>query len=145
MTDDEIRVERRVAAPPSSVYRYLTDESRWNRWQGVGAAIQPAPGGELRIEMGDGSLACGQFVELVPDRRVVFTWGWRDGAFGVAPGSSIVEIDLLPDGDGTLVRLSHRCLPGTAREPHHGGWVLYLDRLEVVATGGDPGPDPISG
>ena len=140
MTDDVIRVERRVAAPPASVYRYLTDQARWNRWQGVGGAIDQAPGGELRIEMGDGRLACGQFVELVPDRRVVFTWGWRDGAFGVAPGSSVVEIELVPDGDGTLIRLSHRGLPGPAREPHLDGWTLYAERLGICAEGGVPGP-----
>jgi uncharacterized protein YndB with AHSA1/START domain len=122
----------------------LTDASRWNRWQGVGGAIKAAPGGELRIEMGDGSLACGQFTELVPDRRVVFTWGWNDGAYGLAPGSSVVQIDLVPDGDGTLIRLFHRGLPGPAREPHHAGWSMYLERLGVCARGGDPGPVPRS-
>ena len=51
----------------------------------------------------------------------------------------------LPDGDGALVRSSHRGLPGAAREAQQAGWVLYLGRLGVLAAGGDPGPDPMTG
>jgi hypothetical protein len=61
---------------------------------------------------------------------------------GVPPGSSRVEIALEPEGDGTLVRLRHFDLPEQAREMHGQGRALYLARLEIAATGGDPGPDP---
>jgi uncharacterized protein YndB with AHSA1/START domain len=143
VTDDAITIERRVAAPPGRVYQYLTDGERWSRWQGLGTVLEAAPGGELRIRMGDGNVACGQFVELVPDRRVVFTWGWRDGSYDLAPGSSTVTIDLLPDGDGTLVRLTHTGLPSPARDPHRNGWERYADRLVACAEGREPEPDPM--
>jgi len=84
-------------------------------------------------------------VEVIPYRRVVFTWGWEGGKEGsspVPPGSSTVEITLTPDGDGTIVRLVHRDLPEGERDKHAQGWELYLDRLAVVASGRDPGPDP---
>ena len=48
---------------------------------------------------------------------------------------------LIPDGEGTLVRLAHRDLPAEARDSHRAGWTHYLDRLAIVAPGGDPGPD----
>jgi uncharacterized protein YndB with AHSA1/START domain len=84
----------------------------------------------------------GSFLEIDPPRRVVFTWGWENSDLLVPPGSSTVEIDLVPDGDGTLLRLVHRGLPPRTRAPHGEGWNHYLDRLVIRAEGGDPGPDP---
>jgi uncharacterized protein YndB with AHSA1/START domain len=106
------------------------------------AQIEAIPGGLLRLAMADGSMAEGRFVELVPDERVVFTWGWQ-GSATVPPGSTTVEIELSPDGDGTLVRLTHRGLPPEDRVIHEIGWVHYLSRLAVAAGGGDPGPDAL--
>jgi hypothetical protein len=39
----------------------------------------------------------------------------------VAPGSSTVEIDLIPEGGDTIVRLIHRDLPDEAFESHREG------------------------
>jgi uncharacterized protein YndB with AHSA1/START domain len=145
MTDEqELRLERRIAAPRAIVYRHLTDSVRWARWQGATAEIEPTPGGMFRLAMANGTTAEGRFVELVPDERVLFTWGWR-GSPSVPPGSSTVEIELLADGDGTLVRLTHRGLPAEERAIHELGWRTYLPRLAMVASGGDPGPEPTRG
>lgn len=75
--------------------------------------------------------------------------GWTDPAMGVAPGSSLVEVDLAPDGDGTLVRLVHRGLASDgARLLHDDGWGRFLSRLAAVVTGDDlpayPSGDPAS-
>lgn len=134
-------VERYIEAEPAQVYRYLTDSARWARWQGVGATIEARPKGLFAMTMGNGMRARGQFLELVPDRRVVFTWGWIDHP-GVPPGSSTVEIDLVPKEGGTLVVLTHRDLPDEEVPVHTGGWLHYLSRLAKVAAGHDPGPDP---
>jgi uncharacterized protein YndB with AHSA1/START domain len=134
-------VERHVDAPPAVVYAYLTDSERWARWQGAEATIDAQPGGLFRMLMGNGMCARGQFVELVPDARVVFTWGWIDLP-DLPPGSTIVEIDLEQDGGGTLIRLTHRDMPADHADMHRAGWEHYLARLGVCATGGDPGPDP---
>jgi uncharacterized protein YndB with AHSA1/START domain len=141
---DELRVERRIAARPAAVYAYLTDSERWARWQGESAEIEPVPGGRFRMTVANASTAEGEFVALEPDRRVVFTWGWV-GHPAVPPGSSTVEVELLPDGDGTLVRLTHRGLPPEERSIHRAGWDHYLPRLAAAATGGDPGPDVLPG
>jgi len=138
--EGEIRVEKRIAAQPSDVYAYLTDSVRWARWQGDSAEIEAVPGGVFRMVMANGSTAEGRFVQLVPDARVVFTWGWQ-GSPTVPPGSSTVEIELAPDGDGTLLRLTHRGLPPEERPIHVVGWERYLPRLALSAAGGDPGPD----
>lgn len=133
-------VERRVAAAPAAVYAYLTESERWARWQGAEATIEARPGGLFRMLMGNGTCARGQFVELVPDKRVVFTWGWIDMP-DLPPGSTIVEIDLEQDGDGTVIRLTHRELAADQADLHRMGWEHYLGRLATCAVGGDPGPD----
>jgi uncharacterized protein YndB with AHSA1/START domain len=138
---EPLRVERRIAARPAEVYAYLTESGRWSRWQGAEAELDAVPGGGFRMTMGNGMVAEGRFLELVPGARVVFTWGWR-GRAELPPGSSTVEIELEPDGDGTLVRLTHRGLPTEETSIHEIGWRHYVPRLALAAEGGDPGADP---
>lgn len=137
---EPIVVTRHVAAPPSEVFRYLTESEAWARWQGVGADIDARPGGFFGLSMPGGQRARGQFVELEPDERVVFTWGWVDHP-GVPPGSTTVEIELVADDGGTTVTLTHRDLPADEIDLHTAGWEYYLPRLALVAEGGDPGSD----
>jgi hypothetical protein len=54
-----------------------------------------------------------------------------------------VEVSFTPDGEGTLVRLSHSRLPNAGAVAfHRAGWGHYLERLAVAAGGQSPGPDP---
>ena len=111
-------------------------------WQGIEATLDPRPGGVYRCNVTGNDIALGEFVEVVPHSRVVFTMGWEGEGHPVPPGSTTVEITLTADGDGTLLRLVHRDLPAAAVEGHTEGWTHYLARLVVVAAGGDPGRDP---
>jgi uncharacterized protein YndB with AHSA1/START domain len=138
--EDLIELERRVAAPPAVVFRHLTDASLWVRWQGVAAEIEPRPGGRFRVAMPGGPTAEGAFVAVEPDRRVVFTWGW-DGDPTMPPGHSTVEIVLVPDGDGTIVRLVHSGIPRESVPIHRVGWDRYLPRLVEASEGRTPPPD----
>lgn len=139
---DALVSEVRIAAPPDAVYPFLTDPEHIVRWMGREVAGESRPGGALRIAINDWAVANGAFLELVPNRRVSFTFGWEGEGQPVAPGSSTVAISLTPDGDGTLVRLVHRGLPIESRPDHIHGWNHYLPRLATVATSGDPGPNP---
>jgi uncharacterized protein YndB with AHSA1/START domain len=93
-----------------------------------------------------GHTASGEFVEVDRPRRLVHTWGWEPGEEGanpVPPGSSTIEYELIPEGNGTKLRFTHRGLPTKeAGESHEHGWDHYFARLAVAASGGDPGPDP---
>src|SRR4051812_37078430 len=111
MTETEvIEVEQRVAAPPSAVFRYLTESDLWSRWQGESALLDPTPGGIFRITMAEDQIVEGTFIDVEPDRRIVVSWGWRDHP-RMPPGSTTVEFELVPDGDGTIIRLTHRDIP----------------------------------
>jgi uncharacterized protein YndB with AHSA1/START domain len=136
----EVVVEQQIAAPPSTVYDYLTDSDKWAQWQGTSASLDAKPGGIFSMMMGDGMNARGQFVELVPDKRVVFTWGWIDRP-GIPPGSTTVQIDLNETADGTLLVLTHRDISADESAMQKMGWTHYLPRLALVATGTDAGPD----
>lgn len=136
--------EVRIAAGPATVFEFFTDPDKMIQWKGRKAELDPRPGGIYRVDINDRAVARGEYVEVDPPRRVVFTWGWESEGEGhaVPPGSSRVEISLEPDGEGTLVRLRHLDLPDEALEIHGQGWDLFLGRLAKAAVGEDPGPVP---
>ena len=131
-----------IAASPETVWEFFVDPDKLRRWKGIEAELEPRPGGVYRCEVIPGHTALGEFVELDPPRRLVFTWGW-DGQEAVPPGTSTIEVELTPEGEGTSVRFVHKDLPNAEQVASHAhGWDHYLDRLEVAAAGGDPGKDP---
>jgi uncharacterized protein YndB with AHSA1/START domain len=139
--------EVRIAARPETVFAFFTDPEKMVRWKGSKAELDAHPGGIYRVEISRQTIVRGEYVEVDPPARVVFTWGWEGqeaggGEHAVPPGSSRVEVSLEAEGDGTLVRLRHFDLPEQALELHGQGWDLYLGRLVIAAAGGDPGRDP---
>ncbi len=140
MTVDTKVIERVISieAPPETVFGFLVDPLRYVRWKGKLAQLDPRRGGLYRVEFASGTeIAAGRFVEVIPPRRVVFTWGWEGSEF-VPPGMSTVEIDLEPVGQGTRLRLVHRGLPDAAMASHTEGWDHFLPRLIDVAEGRQP-------
>ena len=147
-----VEIERRIEARPEIVFSYFTDPDRYRLWQGVDAELDPRPGGIFRVTVTgrSGQTARGRFVEVEPPRRLVFTWGWEhaeglpddpDGVW-LGPGASTVEVTFTAEGDATILRLRHSGLPTDASCRFHTfGWEHGLERLVVVAAGGDPGPD----
>jgi uncharacterized protein YndB with AHSA1/START domain len=141
-----LRRELEIAASPETVWELLVDPDKALSWWGMRTTFDARPGGEFRVLVIPWHEASGEFVEVDPPRRLVYTWGWEEGGDGqniVPPGSSTVEIELAPTGTGTTLRFLHRDLPNPDSVASHGhGWDHYLGRLVVTAEGGDPGPDP---
>ena len=133
-----------VNAPAELLYELLTNPEHLVRWMAATAEIDARPGGRIRWTHANGDSCSGHFVELVPDRRIVFTYGWERADVGVPPGSTTVEITLRPHGTGTELHLVHRGLAGPMADAHAGGWDNYLRRLALTAEQGDPGPDPLA-
>jgi uncharacterized protein YndB with AHSA1/START domain len=142
-TEAAVEVAVKIAASPDTVFDFFTDPDKMIQWMGRDADLDPRPGGVLRCDINGRDIASGEFVELDPPNRVVFTWGWDAEDSNTRPGSSTVEVTLQPDGDGTRVTLTHRDLPtAESREAHGHGWNHYMERLATAAAGGDPGADP---
>ena len=131
-----------IDASPETVWEFLVDPEKLMRWKGINADLETQPGGIFRCEVIPGHIARGEYVEIDRPNKLVFTWGW-DGDEDVPPGSSTIEIELAPVGDGTSLRFVHRDLPNAeAIASHAHGWDHYLPRLETAAGGGNPGEDP---
>ena len=139
---EPLRSEVRIAAPPEVVFTYFTDPARMVSWMGVAALLDPRPGGPFRVEANGRDVVIGEYVEVDPPDRVVFTWGFEGTERFVEPGSTRVEVTLERDGEGTLLTLSHHGLADGARDAHAGGWSHYLARLAPVAAGRPSEPDP---
>lgn len=140
-----VRREAHIAAPPAAVFALMTDPEKILRWMGTEAEVKPEPGGLYLVNVTGARFARGSFREVVPVHRLAYSFGW-DGSEEVPPGSSLVEIDLIEQPDGTLLRLTHSGLPSAAQcASHTEGWVHYIGRLGEVAAGRDPGPDAFSG
>jgi uncharacterized protein YndB with AHSA1/START domain len=133
--------EVRIKATPETIFEFFTDPGKMTRWKGVDAELEPQPGGRYRVNVTGRDVAVGEYVEIDPPRRVVFTWGW-EGDPNLPPGASTVEITLTPDGDETVVTLTHRDLPEPALAGQTEGWEHFLPRLVEAAEGRDPGADP---
>jgi uncharacterized protein YndB with AHSA1/START domain len=131
---DDVEVETRVEAPPEVVFSFFVEPDKYRRWKGKEAELDPRPGGTYRVTMDEKSVVRGEYVDVDPPHRVVFTWGF-EGNEGLPPGRSRVEVTFVPDGDATIVRLRHSGLPGEEdRSQHEAGWKLYLGQLAAAVA-----------
>ena len=138
---DAIRVERTFRARIDAVFAVWTSPEMLRRWYAPGAnwdtplaELDPRVGGRLRVAMrdsaGDVVGGGGEYREVEPARRLVFTWTWDRREAG--EGTQLVEIDFIDNGDGTTtVVLVNRGLPDEeAREGHRDGWDASFDNLD---------------
>src|SRR5262245_42293338 len=137
----ELVREIMIDASPDTIWRFLTDPTKLVQWHGTEAEIDPRPGGVYRVLVGGQFRSAGEYVEVVPKEKVVFTFGWDQEGHPIPAGSTTLELTLHPEGRKTRVRLVHRGLPDDAITDHGRGWEHYLGRLAIAATGGDAGPD----
>ena len=139
-----VRRETYIAAPPATVFAFLTDPEKILSWMGTEATTEAHPDGLYLVKGcgGDRARAArGAFREVVPVHRLAYTFGW-EGSEVVPPGSSLVEIDLIDRDGGTLLRMAHSGLPNAEQcAGHDRGWAHYLGRLAIAATGRNPGID----
>jgi uncharacterized protein YndB with AHSA1/START domain len=142
---DSVIHEVLLPAPAEQVFGMFTDPRQLIRWIGISADLEPRPGGRFRFEVVPGQFCEGQYVILDRPVRLVFTWGWTDPGFGLAPGTSRVEVTLAragEDGRQTRLRLVHTGLAGDLGLLHDDGWSRFLGRLAAVTSGRDPAAYP---
>ena len=140
----DVTCEILIDASPATIFPFLVDPKQHVRWMGTTATLEPVRGGAHRLLVGGSHPSAGTFLEVVPNERIVFTFGWDEPDHPVPAGSTEVEIALLPQGAQTLVRLTHRNLPEDAVGDHTKGWTHYLERLAQACTGIDVGPDVLA-
>jgi uncharacterized protein YndB with AHSA1/START domain len=88
-------------------------------------------GGRYRIVMhspdGEEHDVRGEYREIVPNEKLVFTWAWRS----TPERESLVTVRLRPAGAGTELTVTHeQFFDAEARDKHRQGWEGCLGRLE---------------
>lgn len=119
----------RIAASPATVWSFWTDAALLCEWWGSVAEVEPRPGGIFRVTMNDGGpVMMGEYLELEPHSRLVFSFGWEPSAMGVGipPCSTQVEVTLTADGEDTELLLRHSNLPVAHVTDHAKGWQLFV-------------------
>src|SRR5258708_10425717 len=137
-----IEREIRISARPDVIFDYFVDPVKMTKWKGVWAELDPRPGGVYRVNVTGREIARGEYVEIVPYSRIVFTWGWEGEGSPLQPGASTVEVTFVPHGDETIVRLVHSGLPVIGADEFAKGREHFVPRLPQTATGSDPQPEP---
>lgn len=124
-----VEIDRVLAATPERVFRALTDPEQFAAWfwpprMEPTAAIEPRVGGEWRISSAPMEMAAGgEYREFGPD-LLAWTWQWDGEEHG-----SIVVVTLVPEGEGTHLRVRHDELAPSEAESHAEGWESCLERL----------------
>jgi uncharacterized protein YndB with AHSA1/START domain len=134
---EALTVTVRIGAPPADIFPYFIDSALLIQWIGEWADLHPEPGGAFALNFTNTPVR-GQYVEIDPPRRVVFTWGVA-GNDSLPPGSTTVEVILTADGPDTVVELFHHGLPVSERDGHLKGWTTLLGRLGLIFEIGGPG------
>ena len=114
MTEGEIRKTVVVDAPPEVVFNPLTDEKELVQWMPQEARMDPRIGGEYEFkyhwaEKGLHSVATGRILELIPDKRLSYTYALARSGSGTSGFNSLMDhdvtnsvvtwtLDALPDG-----------------------------------------------
>jgi uncharacterized protein YndB with AHSA1/START domain len=126
-----------IQAKPEIVFPYLTDGSRMKEWFGEVVEADPRPGGVFHVGKFKGDQCRGEYLEVVPNEKVVFSWG---GIMDLEPGESTVEITLEWKGNATHLILRHyniRLKP--AADGFGEGWREHaLPLLKAVSEGRKP-------
>ena len=146
---EQLRLERTFAAPREEVFRAWTEPEvlrRWGAaapdWEGTRAEVDVRVGGRYRLSMrdpqsGDEHTVGGEYVEIDPPARLVYTWT-GEGADADSPSAgSVVTVEFLADGERTTVVLTHDGIADErSRDQHAHGWAGCLDNLGTRVFGG---------
>ena len=135
-----LTLTRRYPVAPEKVWRAWTDPQALKRWFGPGpgepvsiAEAELRVGGRFRIVFGgpDGNAneCAGVYREIMPNRRLVFTWHWPRTT---PERVSLVTLTFTQIGRETeFVLRQDQFFDETARDGHKQGWTASLEKLAV--------------
>jgi uncharacterized protein YndB with AHSA1/START domain len=139
-----LALSRSYPVLPEKVWRAWTDPQALKKWWGPGsnepvslAELDVRVGGRFRIVFGgpDGKAheCAGIYREVVPNRKLVFTWTWPNST---PERESLVTVVFRAVGEGTELDFRHEQLfDEKVRDGHKRGWTAALDNLERFLRG----------
>ena len=141
-----LEIVRFINVPTDRVYDAWTDPAQLRQWFGPenvrtrNITADVRVGGNYRWDLtsaeGEEMSAFGEYKELVPGKKIVFTWQW-DNDEAWENRTSVVTIELDASRGGTELRLKHEQLPSEeSRNRHNEGWNSLVDNLEQFLVQG---------
>jgi uncharacterized protein YndB with AHSA1/START domain len=132
-----LTLSRSYPVAPEKVWRAWTDPQAVRQWWGPGnepvslAELDVRVGGRFRIVFGgpDGKAheCAGVYREVVPNRKLVFTWTWPNST---PERESLVTLTLRAVAGGTeLLFLHEQFFDEAVRDGHKRGWTGALEKL----------------
>jgi uncharacterized protein YndB with AHSA1/START domain len=139
-----VEIKRFIKAPRDRVYAAWTDPAQLRQWFGPenvqthDLIADVRVGGTFRWDLtnseGEKMTCRGEYRELQPDKKIVFTWQWEDDE-DWENHISIVTVELDDADGGTELRLIHEHLPNEeSRDGHTRGWNSALDKFEKLVS-----------
>lgn len=121
----QVKIEKLISRPSAEVFRALKEGRLFMNCGSDSQSMQIdfRVGGKYRIDFKQKALSnFGEFLEIVPDRKIVFSWCQTFGA-DQNPDTK-VSIELFPDGPKTRLVLTHTGFKGKATcDNHEKGWI----------------------
>jgi uncharacterized protein YndB with AHSA1/START domain len=141
-TEENVKLEinRVIKVSRERVYAAWTDPAQLKEWFGPenvqtrDLVADARVGGKFRWDLtnseGEKMTMLGEYRELQPGKKIVFTWKWDDDETW-ENHISIVTVELSDREGGTELRLTHEQLPNEqSRDGHTRGWNSALNKLE---------------
>ncbi len=135
---EEVVITRVFDAPRELVWKAWTEDmAKWSAPRGFTMPVSEGdvtPGGKWRAMMkapdGKELWLGGEYREVVPPERLVFTHQWDSDK--AKPGAeSVVTVVLADVGGKTEMTFHQAVFPSVeSRDGHNGGWSESFDRLE---------------
>ncbi len=135
-----LKIKRFIKAPRDRAYAAWTDPSQLKKWFGPenvqtrDLTADARVGGKFRWDCTDPAgkdvTISGEYREIVPGRKIVFTWRLEEDDDWKSH-NSLVTVEFFDREGGTEIHLTHENLPtGPSRDDHEQGWKSVLEKLE---------------
>jgi uncharacterized protein YndB with AHSA1/START domain len=144
LANDELLIIRTFDAPASLLFQLWSTPEHMKRWLGPASFTCPSaevdfrPGGAYRVlirsgERGDNWFG-GVYREIVPDRKLVFTFAWDND--GPSAGHPMLVTITFEESRGKTTQTFHQkpFLTIDSRDGHVAGWTSAFDKLAAYAA-----------
>lgn len=122
MNNNFLEKEIWINAPIERVFACFTEEKAMLSWHGKAVELNPVPGGIYKVEFENGTTILGEYKEVLPPHRLVYTASYETV-------ESEISIDFFPEKGGTRLTLKQVFQPVQDISSFDGGWDYFLGLL----------------
>jgi len=147
-TKNSLTIRRTINASRQRVFAAWTQPEHLKNWWRANsnwtteiADVDLQVGGKYRLGMRDpeqaGPFVCGgEFIEITPPEKLVYTWSWESSEMDV--GETLVTVEFIDKGKATELVLTHQRFPNPeAASRHNQGWSGCINNFVALLESTD--------